>query len=68
MVINMLTGTQAGLTARRPEFFAMMMGLRFAFEENKNCVILETDNWPAYEAISWKFSEGDKYEPQKLNN
>ncbi|KAK1374923.1 hypothetical protein POM88_031116 [Heracleum sosnowskyi] len=46
--------------------FAMMMGLRLAYEEENEHIILETDNLFAYEGFCGKFSEAEKYELDQL--
>ncbi|KAK1389270.1 hypothetical protein POM88_017448 [Heracleum sosnowskyi] len=65
-IINMLSGTQPGLTKGRNELFAILVGLRMAFEQKKDFVLLETDNWHAYEGYHGKFSEECQYELNQL--
>ncbi|KAK1361265.1 hypothetical protein POM88_045739 [Heracleum sosnowskyi] len=65
-IIDMLSGTQLVLTKGRNELFAILMGPRMAFEHQKDCVLLETDNWHAYEGYHGKFTKECQYELNQL--
>ncbi|KAK1391994.1 hypothetical protein POM88_011050 [Heracleum sosnowskyi] len=65
-IVRMLTGTQPGFSEKRIMCFAMMMGLRLAWEEQKKLIILETDNWFAFQCYYGKWCEECKYEIDQI--
>ncbi|KAK1376496.1 hypothetical protein POM88_032689 [Heracleum sosnowskyi] len=66
-IVRMLTGTQPGFSEKRIMCFVMMMGLRLAWEEQKELVILETDNWFVFQCYYRKWCEECKYEMDQIH-
>ncbi|KAK1389909.1 hypothetical protein POM88_018087 [Heracleum sosnowskyi] len=52
----------AGFSENKIICFVMMMGLRLAWEEQKELIIPETDNWFAFQCYYGKWCEECKYE------
>ncbi|KAK1395998.1 hypothetical protein POM88_005862 [Heracleum sosnowskyi] len=61
-IVRMLTGTQYEFFEKRIMCFAMMTGMRLAWEEQKELIIPETDNWIVFQCYYGKWCEECKYE------